>query len=58
MKGIYFEFSGVPTGREVWFVVSLMANMVNFKSANYKIFKNVSMTAYITNIQKSKFANI
>ena len=58
IKTIYVEFSGVPTGREDWFVISLMANIVNFNSTNNKIFKDLSMTAYITNIEKSKFANI
>ena len=37
--------------------ISLMANSLNFDSANYKIFKNLSMMAYITIIQKSKYAN-
>ena len=35
-----------------------MANSLSFYAANYKIFKNLSMMAYITNTQKSKFANI
>ena len=35
-----------------------MANSLNFYSANHKIFKNLSMMAYITKFQKSKFPNI
>ena len=38
--------------------ISLTANSLSFNSANYKIIKNLSMMAYITKIQKSKFANI
>ena len=40
------------------FTISLMANSLSIYAANYKIFKNLSMMAYITNTQKSKFANI
>ena len=35
-----------------------MANWLNFNFANYKIFKNISMMAYVTKIQKSIFAII
>ena len=31
--------------------ISLMADWLNFNSTNYKIFKNLSMMAYITKIQ-------
>ena len=31
---------------------------LNFNSANKKIFKNLSMMAYVTKIQKSRFADI
>ena len=35
-----------------------MANSPNFNFAYYFIFRNLSMIAYIIEIQKSKFANI
>ena len=39
--------------------ILLMANSLNFKTAYYCIFRNLSMIAYIVvEIQKSKFANI
>ena len=34
-----------------------MANSLNLKSASYYILRNLSMIAYIIEIQKSKFAN-
>ena len=37
--------------------ISLMANLLNLNSAYY-IFRNLSMIAYMTEIQKSKFAII
>ena len=37
---------------------SLMANSLNFDSTHNKITKNLSMMAYVTKIQISKFANI
>ena len=40
------------------FANSLMANSPNWNSANYYIFRNLSMIAYIIKIQKSKFADI
>ena len=40
------------------FAISPMADSLNFSSATWKIFKNPSMLAYITKIQKSKLANI
>ena len=39
-------------------VISLIASWLNFNSANCKIFKNLSMMAYVTKVQKPKFANI
>ena len=45
----------------VYIAISLrIANLLNFYSANNKIFKNLEMMAYtcITKIQKSKFADI
>ena len=35
-----------------------MANSLNLNSAFYYIFRNLSIIAYIIEIQKSKFANI
>ena len=35
-----------------------MANSLNFNYTSFKILKNLSMMAYITKIQKSKFTNI
>ena len=35
-----------------------MANSLNFNSVYYYIFENLSMIAYILNIQKSNFAKI
>ena len=40
------------------FAISLMVKPLNFNSANFKIVRSLSMMAYITKIQKSKFANI
>ena len=40
------------------FAIPLMANSLNLNSANYYIFRNLSMIAYIIGIQKSKFAYI
>ena len=40
------------------FAISLMANSLNFNSAYYTSFRNLSIIAYIIEIQKSKFANI
>ena len=47
-----------PTGRKYllglkFHYFAKMANSLNFNPANYKIFKNLPMMAYITNIQKS-----
>ena len=51
-----------PTGEKICrnfnFAISLMANLLNFNSVYYHIFENLSMIAYITKIQKLKFANI
>ena len=38
--------------------ISLTLTLLNFNSANYKIFKYLSIVTYITIIQKSEFANI
>ena len=38
--------------------ISLMAYSLNINSAYYFIFRNLSMIAYIIEVQKSKFANI
>ena len=35
-----------------------MVKPLNFNSANFKIVRSLSMMAYITKIQKSKFAHI
>ena len=40
------------------FAVSLIANSLNLNPAYYYIFWNLSMIAYIIEVQKSKFANI
>ena len=40
------------------FAISLMTNLVNLNSAYYYIFRNLSMTAYLIEIQKSTLANI
>ena len=40
------------------FAILLMVNPLNSNSGFYWIFTNLSMTDYITKIQKSKFANL
>ena len=40
------------------FAVSLIANSLNLNPAYYYIFWNLSIIAYIIEVQKSKFANI
>ena len=40
------------------FAISLMVNSLNSNSAYDTIFINLSMIAYMIEIQKSKFANI
>ena len=40
------------------FAKSLMSNLLNFDSAKFQIMKNLLMLAYITKIQKAKFADI
>ena len=40
------------------FALSLMANSLKFNSTHNKIFKNLSMKAYTSKIQKAKYANI
>ena len=35
-----------------------MANSLNFNSAHFRFFGNLSMMAYVIEIQKPKFANI
>ena len=35
-----------------------MVKSLNFNSAHYEIFENLSMMVHITKIQKSKFGNI
>ena len=40
------------------FAISLMANCQNLNSGYFYIFRNLSMTAYITEIQKSNLADI
>mgnify|MGYP001791819188 CR=1 FL=1 len=47
-------FLQYPTGRKF----SLIANPLNFYSANLRILKIISMMAYIIKYQKSKFPNI
>ena len=40
------------------FAISLMVNLLNVNFVYYNIFRNLSMTAHITEIRKSKLANI
>ena len=40
------------------FAYSLMANLLNFNSAHYRFLGNLSMMAYVIEIQKPKFSNI
>ena len=40
------------------FAISLMAKSLDLNSSNYYIFRNLSMIAYMIEIQESKFANI
>ena len=40
------------------FAISLMANSLNLNSTDYNTFRNLSMIAFVIEIQKSKFANI
>ena len=40
------------------FAILLMANLLNLNSAYYHIFRNLSMMAYMIEIQESKFVNI
>ena len=40
------------------FAFSLMANLLILNSAHNYIFRNLSMIAYIIEMQKSEFANI
>ena len=40
------------------FTISLMANLLNVNSVYLKSFRNLLMTAYIIEIQKSRVANI
>ena len=40
------------------FAISLMAKSLDLKSTYYCIFRNLSMIAYMIEIQESKFSNI
>ena len=53
MQGKQFEYT-LQEKKFHWnlnFVISLMANWLNFNSPNYKIFKNLLMMAYTTKPQ-------
>ena len=59
--GVLLQITTLQEANFHWnlnFSSSLMANPLNFISANYKILKNLSMMAYIIVIQKSIFAYI
>ena len=40
------------------FAISLTANLLNLNSTDYNTFRNLSMIAFVIEIQKSNFANI
>ena len=42
----------------LYFAITLMVNLLNINYASYYIFRNLSIIAYIIEIQKSQFANI
>ena len=57
-----YNWQKYSTGRkfslDLNFTNSLMANLLNLNSALYCTYRNLSMKAYMIEIQKSKFANI
>ena len=64
IKSLWFAMNRLITlqeeniHRNLNYAISLKSNSLNLNSAYYYIFRNLSMIAFIIEIQKSKFVNI